>query len=107
MFRIVVFQAAGVFAMKMVRVVSAAVLALVVSSASAHEGMHGPGAKFDVDGSKDLSLAEYTEYLKSTQQDVKAAADQFAKLDRDKSGALSSAEFIAGLPKDGAAKSTH
>jgi hypothetical protein len=93
--------------MRMIRVISAAALAMVVGSAYAHEGMHGPGAKFDVDGSKDLSLAEYTEYLKSEHQDVTAAADQFAKLDRDKNGALSSAEFIAGLPKDGAAKSSH
>ena len=93
--------------MKMIRVMSAAMLALCVDSAYAHEGMHGPGAKFDADGSENLSLAEYTEYLKSTKQDVAAAADQFAKLDRDKSGALSSAEFIAGLSKDGAAKSSH
>jgi hypothetical protein len=93
--------------MRMIRAISAAVLALVVGSSYAHEGMHGPGAKFDADGSEDLSLAEYTEYLKSTKQDVAGAAAQFAKLDRDKNGALSSAEFIAGLPKDGAAKSSH
>lgn len=91
--------------MKMIRVLPAAALTLVVGLAHAHEGMHGPGAKFDVDGSEDLSLEEYTEYLKSTRQDVAAAADKFAKLDRDKSGALSSVEFIAGLPKDGATKS--
>lgn len=88
--------------MKMIRILSAAVLALAVSSAYAHKGMHGPGAKFDVDGSEDLSLAEYTEYLKSEKQDVSKAADSFAKLDTDKNGALSSAEFIAGLPKDAA-----
>lgn len=93
--------------MSAIRVLSAAVLTLAVASAYAHEGMHGPGAKFDVDGSEDLSLAEYTEYLKSTKQDVAAAADKFAQLDRDKNNALSSAEFIAGLPKDGAAKSSH
>jgi hypothetical protein len=90
--------------MKMIRGILAVALALAVGSAYAHEGMHGPGAKFDADGSEDLSLAEYTEYLKSAKQDVAAAADKFAKLDRDKNGALSSAEFIAGL-KDGAAKS--
>ena len=92
--------------MKMIQGMSAATLALVVSSAYAHDGMHGPGAKFDVDGSEDLSLAEYSEYLKSTNQDTTAAVANFAKLDRDKNGALSSAEFIAGLPKDGAAKSS-
>jgi hypothetical protein len=91
--------------MKMNRVIATVALALVVGGAYAHEGMHGPGAKFDVDGSEDLSLAEYTEYLKSTKQDVTAAADKFAQLDRDKDSALSSAEFIAGLPKQGAAKS--
>ena len=90
----------------MTRGIFAVVLVLVVGSAYAHEGMHGPGAKFDADASEDLSLAEYTEYLKSTKQDVAAAADKFAKLDRDKNGALSSVEFIAGLPKDGAAKSS-
>ncbi|MBL8269018.1 hypothetical protein [Steroidobacter sp.] len=91
--------------MKMIRVLPAAALTFVVGAAFAHKGMHGPGAKFDADGSEDLSLAEYTEYLKAATQDVAAAADKFAKLDRDKNGALSSAEFIAGLSKDGAAKS--
>lgn len=90
--------------MKMFRVVPAVVFALAVGSAFAHGGMHGPGAKFDADGSEDLSLAEYTEYLKSTKQDVADAAAKFAKLDRDKNGALSSAEFIAGLPQDGGAE---
>lgn len=88
--------------MKIIRVLPAAALTLVVGLAYAHEGMHGPGAKFDADGSKDLSLWEYTEYLKATKQDVAAAADKFAKLDRDKNGALSSAEFIAGLAKQAA-----
>ena len=91
--------------MKMFRVISAAALTLVVASAFAHKGMHGPGAKFDVDGSEDLSLAEYAEYLKSEKQDVTKAAEKFAKLDQDKNGALSSAEFLAGLPKEGTAKS--
>lgn len=92
--------------MKMFRVISAAFLTLVVGSAFAHAGMHGPGAKFDEDGSEDLSLAEYTEYLKSEKQDVSQAAERFAKLDLDKNGALSSAEFIAGLAKASAAKSS-
>jgi hypothetical protein len=87
------------------RFVCTAVLTLLVSSAYAHKGMHGPGAEFDADGSEDLSLTEFTAYLKSTKQDVAAAAEKFAKLDRDKNGALSSAEFIAGLPKDQAPKS--
>lgn len=91
--------------MNAVRFICTVVLTFSIGSAYAHEGMHGPGAKFDADGSEDLSLAEYTEYLKSTKQDVAAAAEKFAKLDRDKNSALSSAEFIAGLPKDGAAKS--
>ena len=90
--------------MKMVRIVSVAALTLVVGSAYAHKGMHGPAAQFDVDGSADLSLSEYTEYLKSTNQDVSTAAARFAKLDSDKNGALSSAEFLAGQPKDSAAK---
>ena len=90
--------------MKTICGIATVALALVVGGAYAHEGMHGPGAKYDADGSEDLSLAEYTEYLQSTKQDVSAAADKFAKLDRDKNSALSSAEFIAGL-KDGAAKS--
>jgi hypothetical protein len=85
--------------MKMIRVIPAAVLALVVGSAYAHKGMHGPGSEFDADESGDLSLTEYTAYLQSTKQDVAAAAEKFAKLDRDKSGSLSSAEFILGLPK--------
>jgi hypothetical protein len=46
--------------MKMLRVLSASVLTLIVSSVYAHEGMHGPGAKFDADESGELPLAEYT-----------------------------------------------
>jgi hypothetical protein len=84
--------------MKMFRVLSACVLTLIVSSAYAHEGMHGPGAKFDADGSGELSLAEYTAYLTSAKQDVAAAADKFAALDSNKNGTLSSKEFIVGMP---------
>lgn len=91
--------------MTMIRVIPAAILTMVVGSAYAHKGMHGPGAEFDADGSGELSLAEYTAYLKSTKQDLAAAAEKLAKLDRDKNGSLSSAEFIVGLPKDSAAKS--
>jgi hypothetical protein len=35
----------------MIRVVSTCAFALLVGSAYAHEGMHGPGAKFDADES--------------------------------------------------------
>lgn len=89
--------------MTMIRFYPAAILALVVGSASAHDGMHGPGAEFDADESGELSVAEYTAYLQSSKQDVDAAAAKFAKLDRDKNGTLSSAEFILGLPKAPAA----
>lgn len=85
--------------MNLFRVLSAATVMLFATSALAHKGMHGPGAKFDVDGSEDLSLDEYAEYLKSEKLDVSKAPEQFAKLDQDKSGALSSAEFLAGLGK--------
>ncbi|MBL8265930.1 hypothetical protein [Steroidobacter sp.] len=91
--------------MNKIRIVSIAALTLFVGTALAHKGMHGPGAKYDVDGSEDLSLAEYEAYLKATNQDVSQAAAKFAQLDKDKNNALSSAEFIAGLPKDSAAKS--
>jgi hypothetical protein len=87
--------------MTMIRVISAAILTLAVGSAYAHKGMHGPGA----DQSGELSLEEYTAYLRSVNQDVGGAADKFAKLDRDKNGSLSSAEFLMGAPKDAAAKS--
>lgn len=90
--------------MKMIQVVPAAVLMLVVGSAYAHKGMHGPGAEFDQDESGELSLAEYTEYLKSSKQDTAAAAEKFAQLDKNKNGSLSSAELIVGMPKPSAAK---
>jgi len=90
--------------MKIIRALSASVLTLIVSSAYAHEGMHGPGAKFDADGSGELSLAEYTAYLTATKQDVAAAADQFAALDSNKNGSLSGKEFIVGMPKAPAAE---
>lgn len=82
-----------------IRLFPAALFALVVGTASAHEGMHGPGAEFDSDEDGELSLDEYTSYLKSSKQDVAGAGERFAKLDKDKNGALSSSEFILGLPK--------
>jgi len=85
--------------MKMIQVLSACVLASVIGSACAHDGMHGPGAKFDADESGELSLAEYTAYLTATKQDAGAAAEKFAALDSDKNGSLSSKEFIVGMPK--------
>jgi hypothetical protein len=89
--------------MNMIRVIPAAILMLFAGSVYAHKGMHGPGAEFDADESGELSLTEYTAYLKSTGQDVAAAADKFAKLDRNKNGSLSSAELIATMPKTSAA----
>jgi hypothetical protein len=90
--------------MKMIRVLSASVLAGVVGSAYAHDGMHGPGAKFDADESGELSLSEYTAYLTATKQDVSAAAEKFAALDGDNNGSLSGKEFIVGMPKAPAAE---
>lgn len=90
--------------MIMIRLASAAILALVVSSAAAHEGMHGPGSEYDADKDGKLSVAEYTAYLQSSKQDVASAAAKFAKLDRDKNGFLSSSEFILGMPKAPATK---
>lgn len=85
-----------------IRLFPAALLTLVVGTASAHEGMHGPGDEFDSDEDGELSLDEYTSYLKSRKQDVAGAGERFAKLDKDKNGALSSSEFILGLPKSSA-----
>jgi hypothetical protein len=85
--------------MKMIRVLSACVLASVLGSAYAHDGMHGPGAKYDADESGELSLTEYTAYLTATKQDVSAAAEKFAALDSNKNGSLSGKEFIVGMPK--------
>jgi hypothetical protein len=90
--------------MKMIRVLSACLLASVVGSAYAHEGMHGPGAKYDADNSGELSLTEFTAYLTATKQDASAAAEKFAALDRDKNGSLSGKEFIVGMPKTPAAE---
>ena len=72
---------------------------VAVGSASAHDGMHGPGGEYDADQDGELSLLEYTDYLKTTKQDVSKAAALFAMLDTNKSGSLSDAEFIIGLQK--------
>jgi hypothetical protein len=74
----------------------AAVLSAMSIGVMAHEGMHGPGSEHDADHSGSLSLKEYTAYLKQAKQDVSKAAAQFAALDKDKDGALSSAEFARG-----------
>ncbi|MEO6184861.1 MAG: hypothetical protein ABIP38_04250 [Steroidobacteraceae bacterium] len=67
------------------------------AAAYAHEGMHGPGGKYDQDEDASLSLAEYTAYLKDNKQDLSKAASRFAALDTNKDGKLNSAEFIRGL----------
>lgn len=89
--------------MIMNRLLPAVALVLWVGTTYAHEGMHGPGAEYDADEDGDLSVEEYTTYLKSSKQDVSAAAEKFATLDKDKNGYLSSSEFILGLPKTPAA----
>ena len=76
---------------------------MMIGSASAHEGMHGPGSEFDADADGGLSLQEYTQYLQANKQDTADAAKKFAALDSDKNGILSSAEFIRGLSKTPAA----
>ena len=76
--------------------IAAVVLSAFALGALAHEGMHGPGSEYDADGSGGLSVKEYTAYLKAAKQDVSKAASQFAALDTDKDGALSSAEFARG-----------
>jgi hypothetical protein len=77
--------------------VAAATLSALSVGALAHEGMHGPGSEYDADESGALSVKEYTTYLKDTKQDSSKAAVQFAELDKDKDGELSSAEFARGL----------
>jgi hypothetical protein len=74
----------------------AAALSAISIGVMAHEGMHGPGSEYDTDHSGALSVKEYTAYLKQAKQDVSKAAAQFAALDKDKDGALSSAEFARG-----------
>lgn len=73
-------------------------MSALATAAMAHEGMHGPGSEYDVDEDGGLSVKEYTVYLKETKQDVSKAAELFARLDIDKDGLLSSAEFVRGLP---------
>lgn len=69
----------------------------IATSAFSHEGMHGPGSEYDKDESGALSVEEYARYLRQTKQDESKAAAQFAALDANKDGKLSSAEFAKGL----------
>lgn len=75
-------------------------LSVVSAGAAAHEGMHGPGAKYDADKSGALSLKEYTAYLAGTGKDASGAEAQFAALDADKDGVVSSGEFLRGHRDD-------
>ena len=81
------------------RFVPALIVAVFSCAAFAHDGAHGPAAEFDSDEDGKISLAEYTNYVKSIKQDVALASQRFETLDRDKSGFLSDAEFITGLQK--------
>jgi hypothetical protein len=76
---------------------AALVAAALPITAPAHQGMHGPGSEFDIDGDGGLSLAEYRVYLKSTNQDEMLAGIRFVALDTNMDGVLSTAEFILGL----------
>lgn len=71
------------------------IAALLAGSLSvfAHEGMHGPGGRFDADGSGTLSLNEFTAYLKSMGEDVTQAAARFSALDANGDGKLSAGEM--------------
>jgi Ca2+-binding EF-hand superfamily protein len=82
--------------MDMKALVVAVVISVLAVGASAHEGMHGPGSDYDADQSGALSIDEYKLYLKDSKQDVAKAAAQFAALDKNKDGMLSSAEFASG-----------
>ena len=88
-----------------IRIVSAAFVAIVVGSAYAHEDMDGRVPAFDADRSGELSFDEYKTYLKSVNEDLSAAFDRFAKLDTDGSDTLSSAEFLKGQPETSAPRS--
>ena len=73
-------------------------LILAAASAGAHDGLHGPAVKYDVDRDDQLSLDEYTAYREATDAEARAeAASVFATLDTDDDGYLSNAEFIRGL----------
>ena len=78
------------------KLMSLVALSSFAMCAVAHEGMHGPGSEHDADGSGGLSVKEYTAYLKGAKQDDSKAAAQFAALDTNKDGELSSAEFMRG-----------
>jgi hypothetical protein len=82
----------------------ATALLAVCASAMAHEGMHGPGAEYDVDESGAISPDEYKTYLAATKQDAAKAEARFKELDRNQDGKLSSAEFIRGIRQDNRAQ---
>lgn len=83
-----------------IRAVAVMALAFGATATYAHDGMHGPGGKYDQDEDAALSLAEYTVFLKDNKQDLTKAASRFAALDTNKDGKLTSAEFIRGLGAD-------
>jgi Ca2+-binding EF-hand superfamily protein len=72
---------------------------MVVTSAFAHEGMHGPGAAFDKDGDGALSKEEFIAYLKASKEDVSQADAKFKALDTNADGKISSAEMTRGRAK--------
>lgn len=77
----------------------AAVGLVVVASAFAHEGMHGPGAAFDKDGDGALSKEEFIAYLKGSKEDTSQADARFKALDTNADGKISSAELARGQAK--------
>jgi hypothetical protein len=72
---------------------------MVAAPVLAHDGMHGPAARFDNDKNGSLSLTEFTALLQANKEDVSKAEERFKALDTNADGKLSSREALPAAPK--------
>ena len=72
-------------------------VAVISTSAIAHEGMHGPGAELDSDGNGALTLNEFYNSPLAADLNPEMAEELFAAIDLNQDSYLSSAEYLRAL----------
>lgn len=86
--------------MRLRNTIASSILLATSFTICAHEGMHGPGAELDVDGSGGISLNEFYESSLTADLSAEESKTLFDELDRDQSLELSSTEYLRAINPD-------